>query len=102
MGTVNGQLRPVRVRDTHVEADVVAAEKADASVPGQVAAPFAGVVTLQVAEGDEVEAGATVATIEAMKMEAGITTPVAGRVVRAAIGTHQQVEGGDLLVVVEG
>ena len=49
-----------------------------------------------------IEAGATVATIEAMKMEAGITTPVAGRVVRAAIGTHQQVEGGDLLVVVEG
>ena len=38
-----------------------------------VAAPFAGVVTLPVAEGDEVAAGQTVATIEAMKMEASIT-----------------------------
>ena len=48
------------------------------SNPGHVAAPFAGVVTVTVAEGDEVEAGATVATIEAMKMEAAITAPIAG------------------------
>ena len=101
MGTVNGQLRPVQVRDRGVDAEVVAAEKADPGASGQVAAPFAGVVTVQVAEGDEVEAGATVATIEAMKMEAGITTPVAGTVRRLAVGARQQVEGGDLLVVVE-
>ncbi|MFD1048842.1 biotin/lipoyl-containing protein, partial [Kibdelosporangium lantanae] len=60
---------------------------------------FAGVVTLSVHEGDEVEAGATVATIEAMKMEAAITAPKAGRVQRLAIGNVQQVEGGDLLLV---
>ena len=36
-----------------------------------------------------------------MKMEAGITTPVAGTVRRLAVGARQQVEGGDLLVVVE-
>ena len=101
MGTVNGQLRPVQVRDRGVDAEVVAAEKADPGASGQVAAPFAGVVTVQVAEGDEVEAGATVATIEAMKMEAGITTPIAGTVRRLAVGARQQVEGGDLLVVVE-
>jgi pyruvate carboxylase len=65
-----------------------------------VAAPFAGVVTLAVAEGDEVEAGATVATIEAMKMEASITAPKAGRVTRLAINRIQQVEGGDLLIEV--
>ena len=100
MGTVNGQLRPVRVRDRTVEAEVVAAEKADPDAAGQVAAPFAGVVTLQVAEGDEVEAGDTVATIEAMKMEASITTSEGGTVSRLAIGERQQVEGGDLLVVV--
>lgn len=100
MGTVNGQLRPVQVRDRTVEAEVVAAEKADPAAPGQVAAPFAGVVTLQVSEGDEVEAGATVATIEAMKMEASITTSEGGTVSRLAIGERQQVEGGDLLVVV--
>ncbi|WP_448624752.1 pyruvate carboxylase [Geodermatophilus sp. URMC 64] len=99
MCTLNGQLRPVVVRDRTVDAQVKAAEKADRADPGQVAAPFAGVVTLTVAEGDAVEAGQTVATIEAMKMEAAITAPVAGTVARLAIGTVQQVEGGDLLVV---
>jgi pyruvate carboxylase len=99
MCTLNGQLRPVSVRDRSVDAAVKAAEKADRSDPGQVAAPFAGVVTLQVGEGDTVEAGQPIATIEAMKMEAAITAPVAGTVKRLAIGGVQQVEGGDLLVV---
>ncbi|MGY1631994.1 pyruvate carboxylase [Geodermatophilus sp. SYSU D01186] len=99
MCTLNGQLRPVSVRDRSVEAAVKAAEKADRSDPKQVAAPFAGVVTLQVAEGDSVAAGQPVATIEAMKMEAAITAPAAGTVQRLAIGSVQQVEGGDLLVV---
>ncbi len=57
-------------------------------------------VTLVVAEGDSVAAGDTVATIEAMKMEAAITAPRGGRVTRVAIGSVQQVEGGDLLVEV--
>ncbi|HEX2074771.1 MAG TPA: biotin/lipoyl-containing protein, partial [Geodermatophilus sp.] len=96
----NGQLRPVTVRDRSIEAQVKAAEKADRSDPGQVAAPFAGVVTLKVAEADAVDVGQTVATIEAMKMEAAITAPIAGTVQRVAIGEVQQVEGGDLLVVV--
>jgi pyruvate carboxylase len=65
-----------------------------------VAAPFAGVVSLTVEEGSEVQAGDSVATIEAMKMEAAITTPVSGTVQRVAIAPQQQVEGGDLLVVV--
>ena len=71
------------------------------SKPGQVAAPFSGVVTLKVGEGDRVEAGTPVATIEAMKMEAAITSPVAGTVARLAIPATQQVDAGDLLVVVE-
>jgi len=100
MCTVNGQLRPVRVRDESVRVDVRQAERADPAVPGQVAAPFAGVISLSVAEGDTVEVGDPVATIEAMKMEAAITSPVAGTVQRLAIGSQQQVEGGDLLLVV--
>jgi len=101
MSTLNGQLRPIQVRDRSVASDLPAAEKADKSDPKQIAAPFAGVVTLSVAEGDEVAAGATVATIEAMKMEAAITAPEAGTVARLAIGSVQQVEGGDLLIVLE-
>jgi pyruvate carboxylase len=59
------------------------------------------VVTLQVEEGQAVVAGQAVATIEAMKMEAAITVAVAGTVSRLAIGSPQQVEAGDLLVVVD-
>jgi pyruvate carboxylase len=98
VATLNGQLRPIQVRDRSIASDVPAAEKADRSNPNHVAAPFAGAVTLQVEEGATVEAGATVATIEAMKMEASITAPKAGTVSRLAIGSVQQVEGGDLLV----
>ena len=99
MCTINGQLRPVIVRDRAVDARVKTAEKADRAQPGHIGAPFAGVVTLTVAEGDRVDAGQTIATIEAMKMEAAITALVAGTVARLAIGPIQQVEGGDLLVV---
>jgi pyruvate carboxylase len=100
MCTLNGQLRPIRVRDKSVKVDVKPAERADPTKPGHIAAPFAGVVTVTVAEGDQVEAGATVATIEAMKMEAAITTPVAGTVERLAIGSVTQVEGGDLVLAI--
>jgi len=100
MCTINGQLRPIRVRDTSIKVDIKQAERADPNVPGHVAAPFAGVVTVTVAEGDAVEAGATVATIEAMKMEAAITASVGGVVQRLALGAVQQVEGGDLVLVI--
>jgi pyruvate carboxylase len=96
--TLNGQLRPVSVRDRSVATEVKAAEKADRANPAHVAAPFAGVVTLQVDEGDRVDDGQTVATIEAMKMEASITAQRSGTVTRLAIGRVQQVEGGDLLL----
>src|SRR5690606_7580861 len=101
MTTLNGQLRPVFVRDRSISLQTASAAKADPGKAGPVAAPFSGVGTLKVAEGDRVEAGAPVATIEAMKMEAAITTPVAGTVTRLAIPTTQQVDAGDLLVVVE-
>jgi pyruvate carboxylase len=100
MASLNGQLRPVFVRDRSITVESKAAEKADPAQQGQVAAPFSGVVTLKVAEGDTVEAGQQVASIEAMKMEAAITTPVGGTVQRLAIPVTQQVDAGDLLVVV--
>ncbi|MEW1812935.1 pyruvate carboxylase [Pseudarthrobacter phenanthrenivorans] len=101
MCTLNGQSRPVVVRDRSVVSNVKAAEKADPAQPGQVAAPFAGAVTVTVKPGDTVKAGDTVATIEAMKMEASITTPVGGKVSRLAISAVEQVQGGDLLLVIE-
>ena len=100
MATVNGQVRQVLVRDLGVQSSVVAAERANPDDPGQVPAPFSGVVTLTVAAGDTVAVGDQVATIEAMKMEASITSPVAGTVQRVALQQSQTVEGGDLLLVV--
>ncbi|WZH53967.1 MAG: pyruvate carboxylase [Nocardioides alkalitolerans] len=100
MATINGQLRPIAVRDRSIEADEQAGEKADPTDSGHVAAPFQGVLTVVVAEGDTVEAGATLATIEAMKMEASITAPRAGTVQRLAVTGTRAVEGGDLVVVI--
>jgi pyruvate carboxylase len=101
MATLNGQLRPINVRDRKITVNTVQAEKADSSNLGHVAAPFAGVVTLQTVEGTHVEVGQPVATIEAMKMEATITASVAGVVRRLAVSKTQAVDAGDLILVVE-
>jgi pyruvate carboxylase len=100
MCTINGQLRPIVVRDRSVDSDVRAAEKADIANKNHVAVPFAGVVTPSVAEGDTVEAGQAVASIEAMKMEAAITAAVSGTVDRLVIDRTRQAEGGDLVCVI--
>ncbi len=101
MVTLNGQLRQMTVRDRSIESTVRTAEKADPGTPGHVAAPFAGSVTVQVAEGDAVEVGQAVATIEAMKMEAAITAQAAGTVRRVVTEGVTPVNGGDLLLVIE-
>ncbi len=100
MCILNGQLRPVLVRDRSVDAAVEKAVRADRSDPRQIGAPYAGVVTLAVESGEEVDAGAIIGTIEAMKMEASITTPVGGKVSRVAIDPIASVDSGDLLVVI--
>ena len=101
MCTINGQLRPITVRDRSVATDVKDAEKADPGHPGHVAAPFAGVATASVSAGDSVSAGQAVAVIEAMKMEASITAPVDGTVDRVVVPGPLHVEGGDLVVVLK-
>ncbi|GAC1650616.1 MAG: hypothetical protein NVS4B6_26300 [Mycobacterium sp.] len=99
MCILNGQLRPVVARERSIASEIPTAEKADRSNPDHIAAPFAGVVTINVDAGDRVEEGQTIATIEAMKMEAAITAPKAGKVNRVAVSATAQVEGGDLLAV---
>ncbi len=100
MCTINGQLRPISIRDRSVSSAAPARERADASTPGQIGAPFDGVVSPLRAAGDVVQIGDVVATIEAMKMEASITTPVAGTIERVALDGPRSVEGGDLVIVV--
>jgi pyruvate carboxylase len=100
LAKLNGSLRPVFVRDRNVEVATKALEKANPDDARHVAAPFSGVVTLRVAEGEAVTAGQAVASIEAMKMEAAITAATSGVVERLAVPTTQQVDAGDLLVVI--
>lgn len=98
---LNGQMRVISVRDRSIKSQQPDNERADPANTGHVGAPFSGVVTIQVAEGDSISAGQTVATIEAMKMEAAITAPLSGTIGRVAFHQPTRVEGGDLLVQIE-
>jgi pyruvate carboxylase len=99
MATINGQLRPIVVRDSSVQADAPAQEKADPADPGHIAAPYGGAITPLVTVGDTVTAGDKIAVIEAMKMEASITAPHGGVVARLVVTGTKTVEGGDLVLV---
>jgi len=99
MAVMNGQLRPIAVRDRSIAVDSRTVERADSGNPNHVAAPFAGVVSIRVSPGASVLAGEAIATIEAMKMEAAITAPRSGVVERLVFTDTQQVEGGDLIAV---
>ena len=101
MTKLNGQLRPVTVRDHSIQITTSSAEKADPHNASHAAAPFTGVVTPKVEVGQEVAAGDVIASIEAMKMEASITSPVSGKIVRLGIQGPTPVEGGDLIAVIE-
>jgi pyruvate carboxylase len=97
-GRLNGQQRTVTVRDHSASDKTVHREKASPGDLSQVAAPFSGVVSVQVRVGDHVTVGQTVAIIEAMKMEASITASLSGVVERIAVEPMARVEGGDLLL----
>jgi 3-methylcrotonyl-CoA carboxylase alpha subunit len=89
-------------RQTHVAplrhaADEDAAEESD----GAVRAPMHGrLIVLAVAEGDEVEAGARLAVLEAMKMEHALTAPRAGKVTLAGHKVGDTVEQGEVVAEV--
>jgi biotin carboxyl carrier protein len=70
--------------------------------PRKIVAPMPGkVVRLLASEGDEVEVGAAVAVVEAMKMQNEIKSPKKGRVQKILVGEGAAVNAGDVLVIVE-
>ena len=99
MARVNGQLRPVDVRDRTIAVADRQIERADPGTPGHVAAPVIGAVIVHVSPGDHVSAGDPVAVIEAMKMESTISAPIGGNVERVCVEDGARVERGDLLIV---
>lgn len=98
---LNGHPRHLLVRDETVESADPPIERADPAHAGHLAAPFAGVVNVTVKPGETVQAGDRVAVIEAMKMEASITSPISGRIARVTLSGPTSVAQGDLLAVVE-
>jgi acetyl-CoA/propionyl-CoA carboxylase biotin carboxyl carrier protein len=69
---------------------------------GAVAVPMQGtIVKVLVEVGQEVEAGATVCVLEAMKMENNITAEKAGTVKEIKVAPGDSVGSGDVVVVIE-
>ncbi len=77
------------------EAEAAAGPQAvSASMPGRV-------VTLLVAEGDEVASGQGVIVLEAMKMENELKAPKAGRVTAVRVAAGEATEAGQPLIIIE-
>jgi biotin carboxyl carrier protein len=75
---------------------------ADDQGPKKVTAPMPGkVVRLLLREGDEVEVGAGIAVVEAMKMQNEIKSPKKGTIKKIAVSEGAAVNAGDLLAIVE-
>ncbi len=99
---VNGQPRPISVRDASVEVQKTTARRADPADPGHIGAPLPGIVLPRVAAGDSVLRGQALAVVEAMKMESTVSSPLDGTVAEVAVAAGANVEVGDLLVVLSG
>ena len=98
---LNGQPRNVTVIDRNIKSTKVVNQKADDSDPGQVGAPMPGlIVTVKVSEGDEVQRGDVLLSIEAMKMETAVASEIDGVVEKILTPVGTQVDTKDLLVVI--
>jgi propionyl-CoA carboxylase alpha chain len=72
------------------------------AVVGGLNAPMPGAITeVRVAVGDEVEAGAILVVMEAMKMEHRIVAPATGIVTDVFVRAGQQVDNGEVLLIIE-
>jgi len=70
--------------------------------PRKITAPMPGkIVRLLVREGAEVEAGAGVAVVEAMKMQNEIKSPKKGTIQKILVSESDAVNAGDALAIVE-
>ena len=70
--------------------------------PKKLTAPMPGkIVRVLVSQGDEVEAGAGVLVVEAMKMQNEIKSPKKGTIQKILVGEGAAVNAGDVLAIVE-
>lgn len=99
--TVAGHLYQVSLEDERERA-AHAAERDRASAGGDIKSVMPGVVvSVLVAEGDEVEAGQALIILEAMKMQNEIEAPSAGVVARLHVREGEAVSSGTKLVTLK-
>ncbi len=99
---LNGQPRTIRVPDRKIKATKAVHPKADPSNPAHVGAPMPGVVaTVAVQAGQEVHKGDLLLTIEAMKMETGISAEHDAVVKAVHVTPGSQIDAKDLLIEFE-
>ena len=99
---LNGQPRVIRVPNRAAKATAAVRPKAEAGNPGHVGAPMPGVVASVAArEGQAVNPGDLLLTIEAMKMETGLHAERAGTVKALHVQPGAQIDAKDLLVELE-
>jgi acetyl/propionyl-CoA carboxylase alpha subunit len=90
----------VEVRDPRSLRD--RSRAADDHGPRKITAPMPGkVLRLLVQEGEDVEAGAGVAVVEAMKMQNEIKSPKKGTIQKLLVSAGAAVNAGDVLAIVE-
>lgn len=89
----------------HVPPDELEKEPKELKIPmveGEVKPPMTGkVVSIEVEEGDEVEKGALLITLEAMKMQNEILSPKKGKIKKILVDVGAVVSSDDVMVVVE-
>ena len=93
----NGQPIAFRVIDTNAPTTAITRAKAEPGNPAHLAATVPGVIHLHTAIGEQIQPGQRIAVIEAMKMEAPITSTSAGIIATLTVTTGTQVEPGDLI-----
>ena len=74
----------------------------DEQGPRKLTAPMPGkVVRILAAEGSEIEAGAGVVVVEAMKMQNEVKSPKRGTIQKISVIAGEAVNAGDVLAIVE-
>src|SRR5699024_8426103 len=95
---LNGQPRMIRIANADGEA-AAARPRADDGNPGHVGAPIPGmVVQVAVQEGQHVDKGEALLSLEAMKMETSVAAPRAGTVTKIHVKAGETIAARDLLV----
>ncbi|MBT8408855.1 MAG: pyruvate carboxylase [Alphaproteobacteria bacterium] len=99
---LNGQPRIIRVADRKIASTKVQRLKADPGNPAHLGAPMPGVVATVAAQpGAEVKTGDLLLTIEAMKMETGMSAERDGTIKAVHVQPGAQIDAKDLLIEFE-